>query len=144
MCTNRLGQGIALLVSSVGSSLVCIFVSLLLLSNAFTAALKKERATRIEHRSSVAEKNTVQEKTVAHLSLPAKNSLVVNLNTASAEELESLPGIGPSRADQIIAHRPYNSVDELSQVKGITPRVIDQLRPFVKTNGATEKLKSSQ
>ena len=35
----------------------------------------------------------------------------------STQELESLPNIGPSRAEQIIAHRPYTSVDELSQVK---------------------------
>jgi len=41
----------------------------------------------------------------------------------------------------MIAHRPYTSVDELSQVRGVTPRVIDQLRPFVKTDGATEKIK---
>ena len=49
MSTNRLGQGIALLVSSVGSSILCVIISLALLSSAFTAALKKERARRIEH-----------------------------------------------------------------------------------------------
>src|SRR5437588_2893969 len=49
MSTNRLGQGIALLVSSVGSIIVCVIISLALLSSAFTAALKKERARRIEH-----------------------------------------------------------------------------------------------
>jgi len=75
---------------------------------------------------------------------PAKRSLIVNLNTASAKELESLPGVASSRADQIIAHRPYKSVDELSQVKGMTPRVIDQLRPFVKIDGQTEKRESSE
>jgi xanthine/uracil permease len=51
MCTNRLGQGIALLVSSVGSGIVCIFIGLVLLSNAFTAALKKERAMRTGQRA---------------------------------------------------------------------------------------------
>jgi DNA uptake protein ComE-like DNA-binding protein len=71
---------------------------------------------------------------------PAKQSLIVNINTASTKELESLPNIGSSRAEQIVAHRPYTSVDELSQVKGVTPRVIDQLRPFVKTDGETEKV----
>src|SRR5437868_14694157 len=49
MSTQRVGQGIALLVSSVGSSFVCVILSLLLLSSAFTSALKKERAARIEH-----------------------------------------------------------------------------------------------
>ena len=66
-------------------------------------------------------------------------SLVVNLNTASEKEVESLPGIGSSHADDIIANRPYSSVDDLSRVKGMTRRVIDQLRPFAKTEGATEK-----
>src|SRR5947207_14997473 len=41
MSTNRLGQGIALLVSSVGSSIVCVIISLALLSSAFTAADRK-------------------------------------------------------------------------------------------------------
>src|SRR5213595_828781 len=49
MCTNRVGQGIVLLVSSVGSIIVCVIISLALLSSAFTAALKKERARRVEH-----------------------------------------------------------------------------------------------
>jgi competence ComEA-like helix-hairpin-helix protein len=68
---------------------------------------------------------------------PAKSSLIVNINTASAKELESLPHIGSSRAEEIIAHRPYTSVDDLLQVKGITSKVMDQLRPLVKTDGAT-------
>src|SRR5205814_10383138 len=85
--------------------------------------------------------HTATETSLQDLLGPAKNSLIVNVNTASAKELESLPNIGSSRAEQIIAHRPYASVDDLSQVKGVTPRVIDQLRPFVKTDGATEKIK---
>jgi len=85
--------------------------------------------------------DTATETSLQDLLGPAKNSLIVNVNTASAKELESLPNIGSLRAEQIIAHRPYTSVDELFQVKNITPRVIDQLRPFVKTDGATEKIK---
>jgi Helix-hairpin-helix motif len=140
MCTNRLGQGIALLVSSVGSTIVCVIISLVVLSSAFTAALNKERAMRTGQRATPV---AMAHATTTHTPLqsllgPAKRSLIVNLNTASAKELESLPGVASSRADQIIAHRPYTSVDELSQVKGITPRVIDQLRPFAKTDGVTE------
>jgi competence protein ComEA len=140
MCTNRVGQGIVLLVSSVGSIIVCVIISLALLSSAFTAALKKERARRIEHPTPGAQLHNVapSDTPLQQLLGPAKSSLVVNINTASAQELESLPNIGSSRAEQIIAHRPYTSVDELSQVRGVTPRVIDQLRPFVKTDGATE------
>jgi hypothetical protein len=140
MSTNRVGQGVVLLVSSVGSSIVCAIISLALLSSAFTAALKKERARRIEHPTPGEQLHRVapSDTPLQQLLGPAKSSLIVNINTASAQELESLPNIGSSRAEQIIAHRPYTSIDELSQVKGVTPRVIDQLRPFVKTDGATE------
>lgn len=141
MSSNRVGQGIALLVSSVGSSVICAILSLVLLTNAFTAALNKGRATRRQAHATPAQ---LHQATTTHTSLqdlfgPAKRSLIVNLNTASEKELESLPGIGSSRAEDIITNRPYSSVDDLSRVKGFTPRVIDQLRPFAKTDGATEK-----
>ena len=47
---------------------------------------------------------------------------VVNINTATAEELETLPGIGPATAAKIIEHRssnPFNSIEDLMQVRGI-------------------------
>jgi energy-coupling factor transporter transmembrane protein EcfT len=141
MSSNRVGQGIALLVCSVASGVICAIISLVLLTNAFTAAVKKERATRRQEHATPAQ---LHQDTTTHTSLqdlfgPAKRSLMVNLNTASEKELESLPGVASSRADQIIENRPYSSVDDLSRVKGFTPRVIDRLRPFAKTEGATEK-----
>ena len=146
MSTNRVGQGIVLLVSSVGSGIVCFIISLALVSSAFTAAVKKQRAMRAEQHPTpvAAAHHIIAQAQLPNLFWPAKRSLVVNVNTASKRELESLPDIGGSRADQIIAHRPYNSVDELSQIKGITPRLLDQLRPFVKTDGETEKIKSGE
>jgi hypothetical protein len=72
-----------------------------------------------------------------------KLSLRVNINVASQEELETLPGIGPVRARSIIDHRPYKSVDELSGRTAIGKRVLDDIRPYVKTDGKTEKLKRS-
>jgi DNA uptake protein ComE-like DNA-binding protein len=143
MSTNRLGQGLALLVSSVGSSTLCVMISLALLSNAFTSALKKERAARLAHATPRVQLHhaTTSETPLEHLFGPPKKSLIVNINTASAKELESSPDVGSSRAEEIIADRPYKSVDELSQVKGITPRIVNHLRPFVKTDGETEKLK---
>jgi DNA uptake protein ComE-like DNA-binding protein len=141
MCTNRVGQGIVLLVASVGSSIVCVIISLALLSSAFTAALKKERAKRLANATPRVQLHQAASSETPPQDLllpPAKGSLIVNINTASAQELESLPSIASSRAEQIISHRPYTSVEELTQVKGVTPRVLDQLRPFVKTDGATE------
>jgi competence protein ComEA len=58
---------------------------------------------------------------------------LVNLNTASADELMSLSGIGPSKAAAIIANRPYDTVDDLDRVPGFGSKTIDQLRELVTT-----------
>ena len=56
---------------------------------------------------------------------------LINVNTATAAELEQLPGIGPARAADIIANRPYASVDDLDRVPGIGPATLEELRPLV-------------
>lgn len=59
----------------------------------------------------------------------------VNLNTATAAELETLPGIGPSKASAILAYRQshggFKSVDELDAVDGIGPATLASLRDLV-------------
>lgn len=63
-------------------------------------------------------------------------TVVVSINTASARELEALPGIGPVLAGRIVAYRaahgPFRSVDELINVSGIGPKLLEQLRPHVR------------
>lgn len=70
---------------------------------------------------------------------PAEGSLVVNVNTATEQEIETIPKIGAARAALIIAGRPYTSVDDLLRVKGIGRKTLDEVRPYVKVAGSTEK-----
>jgi competence protein ComEA len=62
-------------------------------------------------------------------------SAPVDLNTATAEQLDALPGIGPATADAIIrdreAHGAFHSVDDLARVRGIGPAKLAQLRALV-------------
>lgn len=62
---------------------------------------------------------------------PSSAGGLMNVNTAAATELETLPGIGPSKAAAIIANRPYTTVDDLERVPGIGARTLEQLRPLV-------------
>jgi competence protein ComEA len=66
---------------------------------------------------------------------------VVNLNTATAEELQLLPGIGAARAQAMIELRKqrggFKSVEELKDVKGIGDSALERLRPFVRLDGKT-------
>ena len=59
----------------------------------------------------------------------------VDLNSASAEQLDALPGIGPATAAKIVAfrqeHGPFHTVDDLDAVPGIGPSRIDQLKGLV-------------
>ena len=60
---------------------------------------------------------------------------LIDINTASAAELDLLPGIGPALAGRIVEHRvangSFSSVDGLDDVHGIGPRTIDRLRAMV-------------
>jgi competence protein ComEA len=73
----------------------------------------------------------------------AESSLhgVVNVNTASAAELELLPGIGASRAAALIAAREekggFSSLEELLEVKGIGDASLAKLRPHLVLEGDT-------
>ena len=59
----------------------------------------------------------------------------VNMNTASKQELMTLPGIGEVMSDRIIAYRsdvgPFQTAEDLRNVKGISKRKLEQLLPFI-------------
>lgn len=57
---------------------------------------------------------------------------LVDINSATAEQLDTLPGVGPSTADKIVADReangPFASVEDLGRVSGIGPKKIEALK----------------
>ncbi|WP_425146495.1 ComEA family DNA-binding protein [Deinococcus sp.] len=55
----------------------------------------------------------------------------LNLNTASEQQLEALPKVGPALAARIIQGRPYRSLADLDAVKGIGPSLLRVLTPLV-------------
>ena len=56
----------------------------------------------------------------------SESEKLININTASQKELESLWGIGPVYAQNIIEHRPYSKVDELIEKKILKTNVYDR------------------
>ncbi len=62
----------------------------------------------------------------------------INVNSASVEELTSLPGIGPSKAAAIVAERekkPFASVADLERVRGIGVKTVEDLQDKVTVGG---------
>lgn len=53
---------------------------------------------------------------------------LININTASQSQLDSLPGIGPVTAQKIIAGRPYGSIDDLLSKKIVGSKVFEQIK----------------
>src|SRR5271169_3391206 len=60
----------------------------------------------------------------------------VDLNSASEQELESLPGIGAATAKKIISGRPYSSTSDLSKA-GVSAATIKKIAPLVTVGSAT-------
>ena len=66
---------------------------------------------------------------------------VVNINTATVEQLETLNGIGPAKAEAIVEYRKKNgnfkTVDDLNNVPGIGDKTMAKLRPDLTVTGTT-------
>ena len=108
--------------------ITCVFV-------AFTAGFFMGRSlnrtpVRIWQSTSVTEEPTQTEPTA-----PA----IVNINTATAAQLEDLPGIGPVLAQRIIAYRdangPFRAVEELTKVEGIGEKKLEDILDLITVGG---------
>jgi competence protein ComEA len=62
-------------------------------------------------------------------------TVTVHINTATAQQLDALPGVGPATAAAIVAYRtahgPFSALDELAAVKGIGPAKLDAIRQMI-------------
>lgn len=67
----------------------------------------------------------------------------VNVNTAAAEELETLPGIGPALARRIVEYRevngPFERKEELTAVSGISWETLAGLEDYITTDGGNDQ-----
>ena len=60
---------------------------------------------------------------------------LVRLNSATGEELEALPGVGPALSARIIEYRnangPFTSIEQLTEVKGIGDKLLERMREYL-------------
>jgi competence protein ComEA len=129
--------------------LICLVVTLLAASHDAFAARKKAAATPdatqavatepaaaqpVAAQPAVTQPATAQ--TTAPVATTQKTNQVVNINSASAEQLTQVRGIGPKTAKAIIDKRTelggkFTSIDQLMQVKGIKQKKLDKIKPFL-------------
>lgn len=67
---------------------------------------------------------------------PRPAQYLVDINTAGVAELQVLPEIGPSLAERIVTERetggPYRDLNDLRRVRGIGPRTLERIRPYLR------------
>lgn len=72
----------------------------------------------------------------------------LNINTATSEQLQLLPGVGPAKADRVVAFRKANGafkrVKDLRRVKGFGYKSLQKLEKYLATSGATTLQASSE
>lgn len=58
----------------------------------------------------------------------------VDINNATEKELTTLPGVGPKIAKEIVAARPFQSIDDIKKVKGIGDKTFSLMKPHLVCN----------
>ena len=86
---------------------------------------------------------TLPSSAVAQPDQPAAQKATINLNTATVEQLATLPGIGPKTAERIVEYRTksggFKKIEELMNVKGIGEKSFLKIKPLVSAPPKAEK-----
>lgn len=102
---------------------ISVLVVLALMGGAFYATRGSENAPKVVYSDSLEE-----------AAAEANEPLLININTADVEELDELPGVGPSTAQEILDHRQssglFRTLDDLEEVTGIGPKTLEKIKPF--------------
>lgn len=67
----------------------------------------------------------------ASIGADTPNAKLININTGSQSELESLPGVGPATATKIITGRPYGSLEDLTAKKAVSASVFEKIKDVI-------------
>lgn len=107
---------------------IILFLSLLILVSSVFVFQKGWRQAYVEEEVSVLQNPDSQPLDTLSAQIEGK----ININTASAELLETLPGIGPSYAQRIIEYRDshggFKTIEEVQNVQGIGPKTYERIR----------------
>ena len=115
--------------------------NLMLSSFVLAAALVGSAAAATQEQAGPAPAGSVVEAAQAATGeTPEPPSGVVNVNTATLQQLELLPGIGPSRAQAIVEYRerhPFRRAEDLLSIRGIGRATLNRMLPYVAVEGET-------
>jgi competence ComEA-like helix-hairpin-helix protein len=107
----------------------------------FAPAPEIEKPTQVQVKEPLSRKPVVvTEKTpIAKLAKKEreklKAALKVNINTASSEELQKIPYIGPKKAQKIIAGRPYGRIEDITKVHGFGEKTLAKIKDHITVSG---------
>ncbi len=108
-------------------------LALSLAAGSAPAAARKEPVEKSE--AAAPEKAAVTKKSAAPAkAAPAKLAPgeKVNINTATKEELDKLPGIGPVKARRIVEGRPFDKIEDIMKVKGIKKGEFNKIKDLIR------------